>query len=128
MSDNKQISLIGLGLCIIGGLMNVAFWIYEFILELDYGYGASLQYIPSLILGVLVIIGAIFGWKVNKNGYLLSISSGFFAFIYLIILGIITFGNPFLLFAMFFSGSVTLLYSLGAILAIIGGIIGATKT
>ena len=128
MSEGKQISLVGLGLCIIGGLMNIAFWIYEFILELDYGYGASFQYIPSLIIGIFVIFGAIIGQKVNKNGYLLSISLGFFAFIYLIILGIITYGYPFLLFAMFFSGSVSLLYSLGAIFAIIGGIIGATKT
>ncbi len=38
------------------------------------------------------------------------------------------FGSPFVAFLMFFSGSVALLYSLGAILAIIGGIIGAIKT
>ncbi len=128
MMNERQISLIGLGLCIVGGLMSIAFWIYEFILELDYGYGASLQYIPSLIIGILVIVGAIVGWKVKKEGYLLSIGSGFFAFIYIIILGLITLGSPFLLFAMFFTGSVALLYSLGAIFAIVGGIIGAVKT
>ena len=128
MTNDKQIALVGLGLCIIGGLMNIAFWIYEFILELDYGYGNSIQYIPSLIIGILVIVGALVGWKVKKDGYLISIGSGFFAFIYLIILGLITYGNPFLLFAMFFSGGVAIIYSLGAIFAIIGGIIGAVKS
>jgi hypothetical protein len=128
MTNDKQIALVGLGLCIIGGLMNIAFWIYEFILELDYGYGNSIQYIPSLIIGILVIVGAYVGWKVKKDGYLISIISGFFAFIYLIILGLIIYGNPFLLFAMFFSGGVAIIYSLGAIFAIIGGIIGAVKS
>lgn len=127
MSDNR-ISLIGLGLCIIGGLLNIAFWIYQLALEMSYGWGNSIPYIPSLIIGVFVIIGAIIGQKVNKNGYLLSIGSGLFVFIYLIILGIMVMGSYFLLFFATHFISVNILYPLGAIFSIVGAIIGAMKS
>lgn len=127
MSKSTKISKVGFSLCLIGGVLLIAFWIYQLALEMSYGWGSSDIYLPSLIIGVIVLIGAIIGLKVNNLGYFLSFCSGMFAFAYILILGMVFYGSTFLIMLLIHFTGTYLMYSIGAIISIVGGIIGFFK-
>ena len=126
-------SRIGLGLCVVGGTLIIIFWFYFCILEaLFLGQLGVTKfctvYVYSLIVGTFGIIGAIFGWKIKKEGYLLSIIVGCFMFTFYLIFNMIEFGlNFYMIFkTMFFTQAV--FASLGAIFIFVGGIYGYIKS
>ena len=84
------------------------------------------DYMPSLSFGVVVVIEAIYGLKANKNGFYLIISVSIFALIYIKILAIYYTSYIPLFVLMVYLRTFPICF--GAILSIIGGVLGVSKS